>query len=290
MFTHYHVLGVRPSATSDTIKRAYYRKARAYHPDSFAGSSDAVLDEAERAMASLNAAWNVLRDPDRRREYDEALATERRLASKARRRRGGSDDVGLLPIGRGFRYHFGVGSVIVKRGDERPRVSLTVDGATDLSPLRALAPNGLWALHGDGSQVRDDQLAHLQGMQSLQVLDLSRTPVTDAGLVHLQSLEALDTLMLWDTAVTDAGVALLARLESLRVLGLGNTLVSDAGLAHLSQLARLRVLQLHGTAVSGEGLVHLHGLLDLDIVTLPWRVRGRDRRRLKAALPNALVA
>jgi hypothetical protein len=289
--THYHVLGVRPTASDEAIKRAYYRKARSYHPDAHAGSSETVLEEAQRAMAALNAAWNVLSDPLLREEYDRALEDEERAAALPRgrrRRRTGSDE--RLRLGTGFRYRFGLLGTVNREGEDRPRLSLVVDGATDLSPLRTLVPTGLWALDASGSTIADAELANLQGMTSLQVLDLSRTPVTDAGLLHLQDLESLDTLLLWDTAVTDAGLALVARIPTLRVLGLGNTAVTDAGLAHLRQLNGLRILQLWGTAVNGHGLEHLHGLLDLDIVSLPWRVRGRHRRRLKAALPNALVA
>ena len=62
MTSHYDVLGVGQGATQQDIKQAYYGKARAYHPDSHAGSSTAVLGEAQRAMSELNAAWNVLRD------------------------------------------------------------------------------------------------------------------------------------------------------------------------------------------------------------------------------------
>jgi DnaJ-like protein len=290
--SHYHVLGVRPTASVETIKRAYYRKARAYHPDAHAGSSSAVLDEAERAMAALNAAWNVLRDPILRAEYDAALVDERRVDAGRRTtgqpRRKPEPPPALL--GQGFHYRFGLLGSINRDGEARPRLSLTVDGATDLSPLRSLVPNGLWALHADGARIADAELVNLQGMRTLQVLDLTGTLVTDAGLLHLQDLGALETLLLWDTHVTDAGLAMLGRMSSLRILGLGNTGVTDAGLAHLAGLEHLRVLQLSGTAVEGYGLEHLHGLLDLDIVSLPWRVRGRHRRRLRAALPGTLVA
>lgn len=292
MTTHYNVLGVRSTATDDAIKRAYYRKARAYHPDAHAGSSGAVIDEAERAMSALNAAWNVLRDPTLREEYDTALDEERRAAAKARSRgrRRPSADTPPLSLGSGFRHRFGVLGTVSREGDDRPRLSLAVEGTTDLSPLRALAPTGLWSLDASDARINDAQLVHLQGMSGLQVLDLSRTPITDAGLLHLQDLDALDTLLLWDTNVTDAGLALIARIASLRILGLGNTAVTDAGLAHLRNIAGLRIVQLWGTAVTGHGLEHLHGLLDLEIVSLPWRVRGRHRRRLRTALPHALIA
>jgi curved DNA-binding protein CbpA len=75
--THYDVLGVERAATAEQIRRAYYEAARRHHPDMHAGSSDDVLAEARRAMASVNAAWEVLGDPARRRVYDESLGTVR---------------------------------------------------------------------------------------------------------------------------------------------------------------------------------------------------------------------
>ena len=283
MTSHYQVLGVRPTASAETVKRAYYRKARASHPDAHAGSAAAVLGEAERTMAALNAAWHVLRDPVLRAEYDAALAQKPRKAPP-------KPTAPTALIGRGFHYRFGLLGAMNRDGDERPRLSLTVDGATDLAPLRSLVPDGLWALHAQGARITDAELANLRGMRALQVLDLTGTPITDAGLLHIEALDSLETLLLWDTAVTDAGLAMLGGMSSLRILGLGNTRVTDAGLAHLAGLGHLRVLQLGGTAVEGYGLEHLHGLLDLDIVSLPWRVRGRHRRRLRAALPGTLVA
>ncbi|MBA3654644.1 MAG: DnaJ domain-containing protein [Actinobacteria bacterium] len=289
MTTHYDVLGVRSSADPEAVKRAYYRKARRFHPDAHAGSSAALVGEAQRAMAELNAAWSVLGDAVARAEYDNALEQQRVAAASSRHRRAKSkrSPVPQL-VGKGFRYWFGPTSALDDSGERR--LALAVEGARDLSVLRTLGSTGLWALHAQNAALADAQLVHLRGMTGLQVLDLSHTPVSDAGLLHLQDLPALDTLMLWGTRVTDAGLALIARLPALRVLGLGNTAVTDAGLAHIAQLRGLRILQLWGTEVTGHGLVHLHGLLDLDILSLPWRVRGRDRRRIKAALPAALVA
>jgi hypothetical protein len=284
--THYDVLGVSRRATVDQVKRAYYRRARAYHPDAHAGSSIAVLDEAQDAMAGLNAAWNVLRDPRLRSEYDQAIAAAE--AAAASRSRGGRRDARpRLEIGAGFRYWMATCGVAASRG--RNRLALAVDGATDFSPLRSLAPTGLFALHAVGAPVDDTQLVHLAGMTGLQQLDLAATAVTDAGLLHLQGLTRLEHLSLWDTAVTDKGMPLLSRITSLRTLGLGNTRVSDAGLAVLAGLTRLRVLQLWGSAVAGHGLDSLHGLRQLEIVSLPRGVRGRHRKRLREALPHTLV-
>lgn len=296
MTTHYDLLGVRPGASAAEIKQAYYRMARAHHPDSHAGSPVALLEEAQRAMRTLNEAWNVLRDPKERASYDRLLANRRRveeaLGDEPRPGRGDPSRASRprISIGSGFHYWLGTSGAVARTADGRVRLNLGVDRVTGLGPLRVLAPDGLWGLHASGSRVDDAELVHLRGISGLQFLDLSGTDVTDAGLVHLQPLVGLETLVLWDTAITDVGLALVGRLRSLRHLGVGNTRVTDAGLAGLAPLRGLRLLQLWGTEVAGPGLEYLHGLRELETITLPWRVRGHHRRRLRRALPGAVVA
>lgn len=287
--THYDVLGIKDTASFDDVKRAYYRKARSFHPDVHSGSTTAVLEEAQRAMAAVNAAWNVLRDPRLRAEYDEALAAAAASVrvARGRRRRDHTTEAPALELGSGFR--FWMGSCGIVRTGSRRRFNIAINGATSLAPLRTLAPDRLFALHAAGSAVHDAELVNLQGMTELRQLDLARTALTDAGLLHLQGLDSLEVLDVWDTGITDAGLAIIGRLPSLRHLGLGGTAITDAGLASIAGLAKLRVLQLWGTRVSGRGLEHLHGLLDLEIVTLPWSVGRRCRRRLTAALPRASI-
>jgi DnaJ-domain-containing protein 1 len=284
--THYEVLGVDTSATATEIKRAYYRRARAYHPDSHAGSSTTVLDEAERSMAQLNAAWNVLRDERLRAEYDRALTTALEVIPGNRGRRRTKDNARrrTMELGAGFHYWMGSAGLIPTDDGTSYRMSLMVDGATDFTSLRGLPPRSVFALNAARSAINDEQLAHVGELAGLQVLDLSDTTVGDAGMLHLLHLERLEHLWLWGTRITDAGVALLGRIPSLRLLGLGDTRVTDAGLAGLADLRRLRTLQLSGTSVSGPGLAHLHGITDLERVTLPGRVGARHRRRLKLAL------
>ena len=69
MPTHYHLLGVSPHATQDEIRRAYHRQARRHHPDANPGAEPAP----RTTMAEINAAWEVLGNPERRRAYDRAI-------------------------------------------------------------------------------------------------------------------------------------------------------------------------------------------------------------------------
>ncbi|HUP84757.1 MAG TPA: DnaJ domain-containing protein [Acidimicrobiales bacterium] len=307
--THYDVLGVPHDAAPDDIKRAFYERARLYHPDAHASSPPTVRAEAERTMQALNSSWSVLRDTARRRRYDRFLARELVGAGAGQGtvvRGQGRTDVatpaspsssttatGRRPrperprrfaLGSGFQYWFGPSYHGAARG-----LNLRVNGSS-LAPLRALVPDGLVGLHAERTSVDDEQLRNLLGMRSLRLLDLTATRVTDAGLVHLLGCQDLEVLSLWDTAITDAALALLANLPSLRQIGLGNTAVTDDGLRHLAGLTGLRLVQLSGTAVEGPGLRHLHDLPELDRVSLPWRVRGRDRRRLRKARPGTTIS
>lgn len=66
--TYYDILGVEKTADADTIKKAYRKLVRKYHPD-----VSKEPDAAERT-AEINRAYETLSDKDKRAEYDEMLA------------------------------------------------------------------------------------------------------------------------------------------------------------------------------------------------------------------------
>lgn len=65
MTNHYQTLGVDPQAETVVIRSAYLSLIRRFHPDKGGEEADAA-----RAQA-VTAAWDVLRDPQRRAAYDE---------------------------------------------------------------------------------------------------------------------------------------------------------------------------------------------------------------------------
>ena len=284
--TFYELLGVEPGATHAQMRDAYYERARRYHPDAHGQSGTRRRASAETRMRALNEAWSVLSDASQRAVYDRALRDGIDPIEALKQR----PESRQLQAAAGFRSWLGSCGVIQQGHGRKAKLSLAIDGATDLSPLAPLAPNRLHALHATNAPITDDQLIHLTEMESLSVLDLSNTRITDRGLVYLQNLPALEELRLWETSVSDAGLAMLGRIRSLRILGLGETRVTDAGLAHLQGLEHLRVLQLWGPEVEGHGLAALHRLSHLEHVSLPWRVRGRSRRQLRDAVPGVMVA
>ena len=65
---YYDTLGVKPDAGDAEIKSAYRRLARKYHPDV---SKEAGAEERFKAV---NEAYEALKDPDRRKAYDQLRA------------------------------------------------------------------------------------------------------------------------------------------------------------------------------------------------------------------------
>lgn len=64
---YYKVLGVSKTATAAEIKQAYRKLARRHHPDANKGDA-----KSETRFKEISEAYNVLSDPQRRKEYDES--------------------------------------------------------------------------------------------------------------------------------------------------------------------------------------------------------------------------
>lgn len=286
----YDLLGVSPSATPDEIHKAYRRLARKVHPDSHPTVSDELRTRLGEEMSTLNHAWEVLGDPDRRLQYNRELGIDEKVdlftAWVQPPLPSGFDHwprAGLFPTlfskgpGAG-----GYGQI----GDSIHQALSLVPLQNDLSSLRKLWPDGVWRLHASGVRITDDQLVHVAGLTGLEDLDLSDTAITDNGLELLTGLTKLNDLGLRATAITDAGLRHIGRITSIEALTLSNTAITDEGLAHLSALEKLDYLDLRGTEVKGPGLSYLRTITDLDVVSLSFGIPRKFRRELRKALPH----
>jgi curved DNA-binding protein CbpA len=74
----YAILALPRNATEEQVRRRFRELARERHPDRFQGAAKA---EAERAFQEITQAFNVLVDPERRRQHDVELVRPQESAA-----------------------------------------------------------------------------------------------------------------------------------------------------------------------------------------------------------------
>ena len=123
-FKHYYrVLGIDSAANGVAIKAAFRRLALRCHPDR------AKTARAARQFQEIREAYDVLSDPDRRREYDRIDRMRTALRPVARqerhttpaRARAGSAGLGITLDVLGLRLGVTVGTGSMPSGPSNPR-------------------------------------------------------------------------------------------------------------------------------------------------------------------------
>lgn len=94
---YYSIMGVDSGADADTIKKAYRRLARKYHPDV------STEEDAEARFKDVGEAYEVLRDPEKREAYDQLRRGGHRPGESFRPPPGWSNE--------GFEFRSGPGGV-----------------------------------------------------------------------------------------------------------------------------------------------------------------------------------
>ena len=99
---YYAVLGVPRTASQAEIKKAFRKLARQHHPDAKPGDK-----ASERRFKEVNEANEVLRDPGKRRQYDELGANWEQISrARAAGGGGGAPFGGFGAPGGNVRYEF----------------------------------------------------------------------------------------------------------------------------------------------------------------------------------------
>jgi curved DNA-binding protein CbpA len=120
--THYEILGIEATAAAAAIKKASFKAAKRYHPDKLTRLGlDDVKEAASEVFAGIAEAHEVLADAERRRLYDEALASG-----------GATEEVDITRIAQAESF-FRKGEILVKMGDFRGAAEM-LETAVELWP------------------------------------------------------------------------------------------------------------------------------------------------------------
>lgn len=118
---YYQLLEIPRDASASEVRRAYHDTSRRWHPDANRQLAPELREAAERIAKRVTEAYSVLRDPRRRRVYDQrigASGTALRMAlteAEAEADRSAVEErVGATPNGRRF---FLLATTALRQGD-----------------------------------------------------------------------------------------------------------------------------------------------------------------------------
>ena len=131
--------------------------------------------------------------------------------------------------------------------------------------------DGLYSLEGlelSGARITNDDLCALEDLSNLRWLYLDRTSVNDEGLLSLRHLTRLEVLVLSASDVCGPGLVHLTKLRKLRVLNLSGCQLDDDALRHLQGLRSVQTLALENAEIRGDGLAYLRSMDRLNVLNL----------------------
>jgi len=73
---YYEILEVKPGAQRTGIRDAFHQAARRYHPDGYRNAPEDTHKLIDRISKRITEAYTILRNPRRRKAYDELLAND----------------------------------------------------------------------------------------------------------------------------------------------------------------------------------------------------------------------
>jgi len=171
-------------------------------------------------------------------------------------------------------FHEARGDVTIPAGKIVQLELILPGNVRDLSPLKKLGPNDLYAVALDDVPGRFPQnsdetvLPYLSGLTGLKELSIGYAKISGSGLRHLGQLNVLKKLTIFgNDKPLDAGLPYLANLKSLEYLYL-DCPCTDAGIQGLAGLTSVKRLLLSINGIKGPGLVHLQKMPALRFLTL----------------------
>jgi tetratricopeptide (TPR) repeat protein len=107
------------------------------------------------------------------------------------------------------------------------------------------------------TKFNDRDIALLEGVPSLEIIDLTFTQIGEPTIKKLGTMKQLKLIVLDQTKVTDDLLANLADLPNLEVISVKATTISGKGLEYLQKLPKLSMILINGTRVTSSEIKQL---------------------------------
>ena len=116
---YYQLLDLPTDASVNEVRKAYHATSRAFHPDGNRHHQTGVRDAIDQIAKRITEAYSVLRDPRRRRAYDQRLSSGggnriQLSESRVETDREVTERQGLTPQGR---QYFNIASAEMRQGN-----------------------------------------------------------------------------------------------------------------------------------------------------------------------------
>lgn len=170
---HYAILNIDPKASSETLQNAYAKLAQKYHPDN-PETGDFQKFEA------INLAYEVLSDPDLRREFNKLKGLDQELAAKF------SGAAFFEELGRGVDLRMALLCLLYDRRRNRPFTpSLSMRQLENMLETSSDELNfALWYLKQRNLAMMDDKSSLQITVEGLDLVETSRpSPETVMPLI-----------------------------------------------------------------------------------------------------------
>jgi len=160
-----------------------------------------------------------------------------------------------------------------------------------LKNLRALFINDETVFSGEKKRISDAGLAHLAGLDKLEILDLDGCLVGDAGLAHLSGLNLRELAIAYYDAkgnIGAKGLEQIAKLGGLQALVIRDSKITAGSLALLGGLSQLRVLDLGSDAMTDEAAGQLVKMKQLRFIYV-GELSPDAILKIEEALPGVVI-
>jgi len=156
-------------------------------------------------------------------------------------------------------YGVAQGDVTVPQ-DAKVKLTLKAEGAKETSWIRNLNPDDLYEIEifnhpqfSNAFKFGDAQMKDLGHLTGLVELRMRYVDVSGRGLRRLQGLRSLEKLDIYSPEMGNDGLAAIGKLTSLQVLHMGKLKWTDSGLTHLRGLENLEEISFYPPGRPGKG-------------------------------------